>query len=330
MAQDHVSSAKIGNDNVPTYSSEPTSWSATATTATQVLSTSSIIVGCNVEDDSSTTTTTASCPASATTCSEEVVIVTLIDDSVDPLPTDILVTNDALATSIFNYVDSFWSAQDAADSTTIVTSTTSADLPTLTGTTQPPPSTLPIETPTGSSCVSTVTTSICSIPQEPCGPSLSCASWVASSTTTSTPTEAAPPTPTATWILTLYNTECEEEIQEYYSLEGYGEQGPDKTCIDLKKLPQLSDTSESCRFFTGGGTSWSDCSEATFDNPTSFVIRNGFCTPYPEEGCQGIRDGFVAPGITDTSHPGCNNIEPKFGLPDTWRSMRCVARLSQD
>ncbi|RYP81602.1 hypothetical protein DL770_005853 [Monosporascus sp. CRB-9-2] len=127
-----------------------------------------------------------------------------------------------------------------------------------------------------------------------------------------------------------YNTECGEEKREYYSLRGYGEQGPNKTCIDLKNLPQLSDTSESCRFFTGGGTSWGDCSEATFDNPTSFVIRNGFCTPYPEEGCQGDSDGSLNPGITDGSHPGCTNIEPQFALPDTWRSMKCAASLSQD
>lgn len=72
---------RIGNDHIPTYSAEPTSCEtksasfcatttsfgvsvsnkATVTTATQVLSTCSAILGCNVEDTGSTTTQVGKC-----------------------------------------------------------------------------------------------------------------------------------------------------------------------------------------------------------------------------------------------------------------------------
>jgi hypothetical protein len=119
---------RIGNNNVPTYSDEPTSCetssatmfltttsfevSATQTTATQILSTSSIIIGCDIQDQSSAaTTTTSACPTAATTCSGAVI--TLSIDSNDPPLTIILDTNDALATSVYDFVMSFWSGQSS-------------------------------------------------------------------------------------------------------------------------------------------------------------------------------------------------------------------------
>ncbi|XXH02384.1 mitochondrial Homoaconitase [Hypoxylon texense] len=277
----------IGKDNVPTYSDKPTSCetesatilltttsfgvstsnSATVTTATQVLSTSSVILGCDVEDESSTSTTTASCPTSATTCTEADII-TLSVDANDPVPTEELVNNDALAISVYDYVESFWSAQDAAaTSSTFTTSTISAPLTTSSSATRTssPPS---------------------------------------SSKTTTTTTSAA--SPTATWFLTL----------------GYGKQQLHETCISLKKnLPQESETSESCEWFTNGGHSaGAACSAGTFDKPTSFLIRSGFCTVYSEDGCTGDSNG-----ITSTEYTGCTNTGDLITFPDTWRSMQCFA-----
>ncbi|PMD22888.1 hypothetical protein NA56DRAFT_77873 [Hyaloscypha hepaticicola] len=296
----------IGNNNVPTYSDEPTSCetssatmfltttsfevSATQTTATQILSTSSIIIGCDIQDQSSAaTTTTSACPTAATTCSGAVI--TLSIDSNDPPLTIILDTNDALATSVYDFVMSFWSDEDAAASTTMVTSTLPSGaistltamstaaasttlpsgLPTLTAMSTAPATTLPIVTSDDSSCLSTVTTSICSIPQEPCGASLSCASWTA---TTALATSAAPsstgaaPTPTSTWHMTLYDVTCAKQsgssALSYYSLTGYEAQSPDETCISLQHgLPTSSATSNSCVWFPGD----QDCSAGTFTKP---------------------------------------------------------------
>ncbi|EMR65647.1 hypothetical protein UCREL1_7372 [Eutypa lata UCREL1] len=62
-----------------------------------VLSTSSVIVGCNVEDQSSATTTTEACPTSATTCVDNHVITFEVIAN-DPVPT--LITTGALAQSV--------------------------------------------------------------------------------------------------------------------------------------------------------------------------------------------------------------------------------------
>ncbi|KAH9214039.1 hypothetical protein DL95DRAFT_462485 [Leptodontidium sp. 2 PMI_412] len=113
----------IGEDNVPTYTEEPTSCKtesatmfftttsfgvpADSTTATQVLSTSGVLLGCNVQNQSSTMTTTSACPTTPTTCTGIVVIMTA--EASNPLIAEILDSNNALAAEVNDYVSSIWS-----------------------------------------------------------------------------------------------------------------------------------------------------------------------------------------------------------------------------
>jgi hypothetical protein len=112
---------RIGIDDVPTFSEEPTSCetetatifltttsygvSATDTTATQVLSMSDIVIGCDVQDQTSTTTTTST---------TGIIVVSLSVDVDDPLPTAALDTTGALATSVYGFVNSFWSGSSVS------------------------------------------------------------------------------------------------------------------------------------------------------------------------------------------------------------------------
>jgi hypothetical protein len=77
-------------------------------TATQVLSTSNIVLGCDVEDSTSTTTTTSACGPTATACG---IYVPLSDEASDPPVTKFLDDSNALATSVFDFVNSFWSGK---------------------------------------------------------------------------------------------------------------------------------------------------------------------------------------------------------------------------
>lgn len=82
---------------------------ADSTTATQVLSTSGVLLGCNVQNQSSTMTTTSACPTTATTCTGIVVIMTA--EASNPLIAEILDSNNALAAEVNDYVSSIWSGQ---------------------------------------------------------------------------------------------------------------------------------------------------------------------------------------------------------------------------
>ncbi|KAJ3548537.1 hypothetical protein NM208_g964 [Fusarium decemcellulare] len=297
----------IGNDHKPTYEDEPTSCetksatihvtttsygvsisgTVTSTTTSRVLETSNVILGCDVEDDEATETQTE-----VTSTSEAPDVFTDVGEWAGPLPTDDLASTGPEAASMFSEIDAYYSSLDAEElsttMSTVLSESTSTDFPTLTGEPTTDPTTIPIETSEGSSCVSTITTSVCQIPGQPCSPSLSCESWTATATTSDTPTEPSePPEPSYSWSATFYRNKCDEDITDYYSVGGYAEQGPDTACVRLKDpdVPEHDDLREYCRFFTDGGDEHGPCSEATFDEVQSWVIRDGFCTVYETEDC---------------------------------------------
>lgn len=84
--------------------------SATNTIQTGVVSTSSIILGCDIQDTTNTATTTRSCLPSASSC-EEVLVVTLVVDANETPLTMTTYEHDALATSVYNFIESFWSGK---------------------------------------------------------------------------------------------------------------------------------------------------------------------------------------------------------------------------
>jgi hypothetical protein len=90
-----------------------------------------------------------------------------------------------------------------------------------------PPTTLPIVTGAGSSCLSTVTTSICTVSQQPRASSLSCAKWtttarvfvtVVGTTTIGGDTATVTAQPTPAWILDMYDTPCAKQTGASASL----------------------------------------------------------------------------------------------------------------
>ncbi|KAF4467862.1 glycoside hydrolase family 18 [Fusarium albosuccineum] len=314
----------IGNDHKPTYEDEPTSCetklatihvtttsygvsisgTATSTTTSRVLETSDVIFGCEVEDDEATETQTG-----ITSTSGEADVFTPVGEWVGALPTNDLLTTGPEAESMFSEIES------------IISSTTE-------------PTTIPIETSEGSSCVSTVTISVCQVPGQPCAPSLSCESWAATTTSTpttsGTPTEPSdPPKPSYSWSATFYKNKCDEDITDYYSVGGYGEQSLDAACVRLKDpdVPERDDYKEYCRFFTDGGNEYGPCSEATFDEVQSWVIRGGFCTIYDTDDCSGDR---ISGGISEDSDPGCTDKLPSRVVPKNWKAISCFAYPRDD
>lgn len=78
--------------------------SGSTTTSTNVISTSQVILGCDVQDTTQTTTGTTS-TATGT------VVITLSVDANDAYSSGDLNAPGAVATSVYNYVESFWSGR---------------------------------------------------------------------------------------------------------------------------------------------------------------------------------------------------------------------------
>lgn len=77
--------------------------SGSKTTATNVRSTSQVILGCDVQDSTQTATTTSSTETGA--------VVTFAVDANDPASSGEYDVPGPVSTSIYNYVESFWSGK---------------------------------------------------------------------------------------------------------------------------------------------------------------------------------------------------------------------------
>ncbi|KAI0394193.1 hypothetical protein F5Y17DRAFT_476083 [Xylariaceae sp. FL0594] len=274
--------------------------SAVLSTSLDCSTSTSTTVGCDVTE-TTTTTTVPACPASASGSisaaysSAREAGATVVDGKTIPLafwpqetdtPDTTLTGPIGLPTSITSSSSSSTTAETTTTTTTSSSSSSSESTPPATTTTDSPPE-----------------------------------------------TTSSAPTPTATWHLTAYSYSCEDKDDDsdfsYYSLQGYEDQNPHETCFNLRNgsttLPQNSDTSNSCAFFSNGG--WDgphDCSSGTFDKPSSFVIRGGFCTVYSEPDCTGDSNGLSA-----YSYQGCTSVEDGWVDFDSWGSFRCFAFPNQ-
>lgn len=78
-------------------------------------------------------------------------------------------------------------------------------------------------------------------------------------------------------------------------------------------------TRNSCRYFTNGGTEFSDCSEATLDDFSSWRLRSGMCQVYDHVGCprdKGAFSYYMPEGCHEYGAYDYEDIRP-------WRSMKC-------
>ncbi|KAE8445910.1 hypothetical protein EG329_012689 [Mollisiaceae sp. DMI_Dod_QoI] len=201
-------------------------------------------------------------------------------------------------------------------------SPTSSSSPTLSSIGVPsstqPTSTLPSSSPPASSIPSSSLLSSSIPSSSPPSSTSSISSAIVSGTNTMAPS----PTSTSFWELTLYNTTCEDHASadlsySYYTLTGSGPVGSN-SCTPLQNPPQ--DSLDSCVWFTDAGVNpGQPCSAGTFQYPTSYVIRNGFCVVYSDDDCSSGETVAI-----DAANPlTCSDTSSDDGLPTTWLSFRC-------
>ncbi|KAI8954477.1 hypothetical protein F4801DRAFT_533349 [Xylaria longipes] len=142
---------------------------------------------------------------------------------------------------------------------------------------------------------------------------------------TTTPT-LTPTSTTSTFEIAIYaSSDCAAKGGDYYVIEGPAlpELSPDLACLTLPNdLPQniLDDSSNNCRYFMDGGSSYGSCSGGKFDDPKSWSISSGRCQVFDGEGCDHL-DLFDYYFVE-----GCHN----YGAYDyedikTWRSLWCFS-----
>lgn len=146
-------------------------------------------------------------------------------------------------------------------------------------------------------------------------------SWAGLSPTTTTTTTAA--SPTATWSIAIYSEE--DCAGDYYSVEGHNLDGSSNTCLVLRDglSSDVLSSGVSCRWFTDGGFSWTDCDSSTLTQPLSWRVVGGVCTAYDNDSCSkdGYQDAYT-PG------QGCHNYDASLDDTQTWIAMTCGAENS--
>ncbi|OTA98039.1 hypothetical protein M426DRAFT_28833 [Hypoxylon sp. CI-4A] len=218
------------------------------------------------------------------------------------------------------------SSATSISSTTFITSSKSQQPSSLIGSTSSSESSSSTQSATSQSSTDSASSTRSSLPS-----TQSSSTQTSASTSTEEPTSttSSAPSPTATWHLTAYNTDCETQKDSsdfsYYALSGYDDQSPNETCIKLKgDLQTSSDTTNSCGWYQGGGFTGPDpCSQGSFDQPASFSILTGFCTIYKNDDCTGDHNG-----VDSMEYSGCTSVKDGWVDLDGWGSMRCFAMKS--
>ncbi|KAJ5668977.1 Peptidoglycan-binding Lysin subgroup [Penicillium macrosclerotiorum] len=89
---------------------------------------------------------------------------------------------------------------------------------------------------------------------------------------------------TAKWQIAMYSESgCKGD---YYLLQGHNTVGGAQ-CVSLhgRLSTSVTDTGISCRWWTDGGFSWTDCDSSSLKQPKSWYITNGECWVYPTDQC---------------------------------------------
>jgi hypothetical protein len=136
---------------------------------------------------------------------------------------------------------------------------------------------------------------------------------VATATTDNTfkPTDEAwvfPPPWTTPWEITWYSEkDC---AGDYYHMEGYNADyisGVDG-CLNLRGgLNSVSsETNVTCKWWTDGGLTSTDCDSGTLEAPQSWIVKNGVCMVFNGQKC----DCFDHYALSYRPH-GCHNRTPR-------------------
>jgi hypothetical protein len=132
-----------------------------------------------------------------------------------------------------------------------------------------------------------------------------------------------PPAYTTPWEITWYSElHCEGD---YYHMEGYNEDyiTGAEGCLNLRGglNSLLTETNVTCRWWTNGGLTWSDCDSGTMEAPQSWVVKNGRCMVFNGQGCDCF-DHYALSYVP----LGCHNRTPR----DTPKFMSFECRLESE
>ncbi|CAP79970.1 hypothetical protein E8E15_006327 [Penicillium rubens] len=129
-----------------------------------------------------------------------------------------------------------------------------------------------------------------------------------------TSTNTKRPEPVDPWSLTMYSKrDC---VGDYYVLQGHNV-GYSNTCLNLHGglSNKYTETGVSCKWFTDGGNSYTNCDAGTLEAPRSWIVQGGICTVYDVKNCG---DSLMSNAYTQRS---CQNRD-KFDTPK-FLSMNC-------
>lgn len=134
-------------------------------------------------------------------------------------------------------------------------------------------------------------------------------------------TTVAPPSPTPTWSLTIYDGyTCDPN--DYYTLSGSGSIGSKCISIQNGHLSTSSDNDLWCRYYTDGGFNSTSCDGGPVFNVWSWILHNGTCLVYDHD-CNDPTSGGQSQSIN--AYQGCASISASdVGQAIEWRSVRCT------
>ncbi|CAI7572539.1 unnamed protein product [Penicillium glandicola] len=139
----------------------------------------------------------------------------------------------------------------------------------------------------------------------------------ATTTTVSTAKATTAPDPDAPWEATLYSKrDCQGD---YYHLEGYNKKFlDDEGCLPIHGglNSKFSTTNVTCKWWTNGGLTSSDCDSGTLTSPQSWIMKNAYCVSFSKVDC----DCFDTWSV-QLEPKGCDNRVQRD--PKTFSALQC-------
>ncbi|EEA25067.1 conserved hypothetical protein [Talaromyces marneffei ATCC 18224] len=141
-------------------------------------------------------------------------------------------------------------------------------------------------------------------------------SWSSWAGLTPTTTSTAP-TPTASWIISIYSENgC---TGDYYVVEGYNYGTSNVQCLDFQSLPLTAETGATCGWYTNGGASFTGCSNSNLTQPLSWRLKSGgTCTVFADPGCS-MSDNWQGYSPSD----GCHDYTASDFDVQNWAALEC-------
>ncbi|OQE19196.1 hypothetical protein PENFLA_c019G02685 [Penicillium flavigenum] len=215
------------------------------------------------------------------------------------IPQGTLLKKTTASTGMTKYFQQFVASSETPSTSRAISSSATKSVPT-----------------TKSTTMTTRTTSTKTISTKPAKPSKATSTTSTKSSQTKTSTNTKRPAPVDPWSLTMYSKkDC---TGDYYILQGHNV-GYSEICLNLHSglSSKYTETSVSCKWFTDGGNSQTNCDVSTLEAPQSWIVQGGICAVYDVKNCG---DSLLSNAYTQKS---CQSRD-KFDTPK-FLSMNCYA-----